>query len=180
MPALRDALRDLTEDVFFDLLESDEAYLLVLDVPGITADSLGWTVEDGRLSITGQRAKAVPDDYHYLEENRSLFLDVDLPLPDEVRAADVEANAVVERGVLELTLPKSEPGSEETTIDIIETKTAGDENGDIASEGDAGTTANRTSDTGIDADTDTDIDTNTDTDADTNTDTDADTDTNSR
>lgn len=170
MPALRDALRDLTEDVFFDLLESDEAYLLVLDVPGITADSLGWTVEDGRLSITGQRAKAVPDDYHYLEENRSLFLDVDLPLPDEVRAADVEANAVVERGVLELTLPKSEPGSEETTIDIIETKTAGDENGDTASEGDAGTTANRTSDTGIDADTDTDtdIDTNTDTDTDTN------------
>jgi len=39
MSALRDALRELPDAVFADLLESDEAYRLVLDVPGVTADT---------------------------------------------------------------------------------------------------------------------------------------------
>ncbi|RZH68378.1 Hsp20/alpha crystallin family protein [Natrinema altunense] len=117
MSALRDALRDLSEDVFFDLLESDDAYLLVLDVPGVSAESLDLAIEDGRISIDARREKEPAGDYRYVEENRSLFLDVDLPLPDD--ASDAGAEAAVDRGVLELTLPKR--GShEETTIDIVD------------------------------------------------------------
>ncbi|AFO57847.1 MULTISPECIES: Hsp20/alpha crystallin family protein [Natrinema] len=117
MSALRDALRDLSEDVFFDLLESEDAYLLVLDIPGVSAESLDIAIEDGRISIDAQRDKDPVGDYQYLEENRSLFLDVDLPLPDD--ASDAGAEAAVDRGVLELTLPKR--GSrEETTIDIVD------------------------------------------------------------
>ncbi|ELY53327.1 Hsp20/alpha crystallin family protein [Natronolimnohabitans innermongolicus] len=115
MSALRDALRDLSEDVFFDLLESDDAYLLVVDVPGVSADSLEVAVDDGRLSIDAHREKASDDGYRYVEENRSLFVDVDLPLPDDAVSAQTEAT--VERGVLELTLPKASGGGE-TTIDV--------------------------------------------------------------
>ncbi|APX95408.1 Hsp20/alpha crystallin family protein [Natronorubrum daqingense] len=117
MPALRDALGDLSEDVFFDLLESDDDYLLVLDVPGVSAELLDLTVENGRISIDAHREKPTDDHYHYLEENRSLFFDVDLPVPEDV--LETEATATVERGVLELTLPKRSGGGE-TTIDVVD------------------------------------------------------------
>ncbi|WP_254531771.1 Hsp20/alpha crystallin family protein [Natrinema gelatinilyticum] len=116
MSALRDALRDLSEDVFFDLLESKDAYLLILDVPGVSAESLDLTIEDGRISIDAHREKEPAGDYRYLEENRSLFFDVELPLPDD--ASDANAKATVDRGVLELILPKRGV-SGETTIDIV-------------------------------------------------------------
>ncbi|MWV40513.1 MULTISPECIES: Hsp20/alpha crystallin family protein [Natrialba] len=116
MSALRDALRDLSEDVFFDLLESEDAYLVVLDVPGITADSLEVSVENRRLTVDAHREKDLPGEFRYLEENRSLFVDVDLPLPRDARGG--ETDVAVERGVLEVTIPKCE--SPETTIDVVE------------------------------------------------------------
>lgn len=117
MSALRDALRDLSDDVFFDLLESEDAYLLVLDVPGVAAESLDIAIEDGRIAIDAKREKEPTGDYRYLEENRPLFLDVELPLPDD--ASDAGAEASVNRGVLELTLPKRGSG-EGTAIDIVD------------------------------------------------------------
>ncbi|APW97766.1 heat-shock protein Hsp20 [Halobiforma lacisalsi AJ5] len=118
MSALRDALRDLSEDVFFDLLESDDAYLLVVDVPGVTAESIDLTIEDGTLSIDARRVKDrdVPDEYQYIEENRSLFFDVTLPIPKD--AIPGNAETAVERGVLELTLPKR--GGGETKIEVVD------------------------------------------------------------
>ncbi|WP_255168634.1 Hsp20/alpha crystallin family protein [Natrononativus amylolyticus] len=116
MSALRDALRDLSDAVFFDLLEGDEAYLLVLDVPGVSAETLDVAVEGGRISIEARREKNVPRAYQYLEENRSLFLDADLPLPRD--ATEAGARASVERGVLELHLPKR-TAADETAIEIV-------------------------------------------------------------
>jgi HSP20 family molecular chaperone IbpA len=104
MNALRDALRDLPEAVFADLLESDDAYLLVLDLPGASAETVDVTVEDGRLGIEARREKALPSEFRYLREDRSLFLDAELPLPPRVSGTDAEA--AIERGVIELTLPK--------------------------------------------------------------------------
>ncbi|WP_312909095.1 Hsp20/alpha crystallin family protein [Natronosalvus caseinilyticus] len=135
MSALRDALRDLSDAAFFDLLESDESYLLVLDVPGVSAETVDVAVEDGRIRIEARRQKNLPEEYHYLEENRPLFVDVDLPLPDD--ATESDAAASVDRGVLELALPKRE-GTDRTPIDVVsdsEDSAAGDAdrdgNGDI-------------------------------------------------
>ncbi|MHC3437571.1 Hsp20/alpha crystallin family protein [Natrialbaceae archaeon A-gly3] len=116
MSALRDALRDLPEAVFFDLLESDEAYLLVLDVPGVSAETLEVTVEDGRIVVDAEREKSLPQEFDYIEENRPALVEVDLPLPN--RATESGAEASVSRGVLELWLPKREAG--ETKIDVVE------------------------------------------------------------
>jgi len=104
MSALRDALRDLPETVFADLLESEDAYLLVVDLPGATAETVTVSAAGGRIHIEARRVKDVPDGFEYTAEERSLFLDGDLPVPGD---ADVEnATATVERGVLELHLPK--------------------------------------------------------------------------
>jgi HSP20 family protein len=115
MSALRDALRDLPDAVFADVLESDEAYLLVLDLPGVTADTVDASVDGSRLRVEARRAKDVPVEFDYVEEERSLFLDVELPLPPGVSGADAEGT--VDRGVLELRLPKDE-ATPETTVPI--------------------------------------------------------------
>ncbi|GGN98024.1 MULTISPECIES: Hsp20/alpha crystallin family protein [Haloarcula] len=117
MSALREALRDLPDAVFADVLESEEAYLLVLDLPGVTAETLDVSVEGGRLVIEGQRSKDVPQEFRFVREDRSVFLDVELPLPPD--ATGQGAEGAVDRGVLELTLPKA-TAAPSTTIPIDE------------------------------------------------------------
>ena len=106
MSALRDALRDLPDAVFADLLESDDGYVLVVDLPGATAETTEVLVEDGRIEIEGRREKAVPDGFEYVREDRPLFLDAELPLPSAADGAG--ADAEIDRGVLEISLPKRE------------------------------------------------------------------------
>jgi HSP20 family protein len=115
MSALRDALGDLPEAVFADVLESEEAYMLVIDLPGATAETVDARIEGNRLVIEARREKDLPPEFQYVEENRSLFLDAELPLPRDVSGA--EAEGTVDRGVLEITLPKASatPG---TTVPI--------------------------------------------------------------
>lgn len=90
--------------MFADLLESDDAYRLVVDLPGVTADGLDVEVRAGRLAIEARREKAVDAEYRYVEEGRDLFFDADLPLPPDASAEGAEA--ALDRGVLEVTLPK--------------------------------------------------------------------------
>ena len=106
MSALRDALRDLPDAVFADLLESDDGYVLVVDLPGATAETTEVLVEDGRIDIEGRREKTVPDGFEYVREDRPLFLDAELPLPNDADGAG--ADAEIDRGVLEISLPKRE------------------------------------------------------------------------
>jgi len=115
MSALRDALRDLPDAVYADLLEGEDAYLLVVDLPGTTPETVDVRVETGRLVVEARREKAVPPEFRYVSEERSLFLDAELPLPPD--AAGSEAEGSVERGVLELHIPKQSAASE-TTIPI--------------------------------------------------------------
>jgi len=104
MSALRDALRDLPDAVFADLLESDDGYVLVVDLPGATAETTEVLAEDGRIVIEGRRDKGVPEGFRYVSEDRPLFLDAELPLP--VDADGSGADAEIDRGVLEVTIPK--------------------------------------------------------------------------
>jgi HSP20 family protein len=115
MSALRDALRDLPDSVFSDLLESDDAYLLVIDLPGATAETVDAWVDGRRLHLEAQREKDLPSEFRYLQENRSLFIDAEFPLPPDATETDAEAS--MDRGVLELRLPKTNTG---TRISITE------------------------------------------------------------
>jgi len=117
MSALREALRDLPDAVFADLLESEDAYLLVIDLPGVRGETVDATVDDGRLAIEARREKDVPAGFRYRSEDRALFLDLEVPLPPDATGRGAEAE--MEQGVLELRLPK-EGESEATTIPVDE------------------------------------------------------------
>jgi HSP20 family molecular chaperone IbpA len=114
MSPLRDALQELPSAVFADLLESADAYLVVLDLPGVTADTTTLSVDRGRLSVEARREKDLPsdEDFRYIREERSLFLDVDLPLPPDATGSG--ASAEMERGVLAITLPKRDAAPDQT------------------------------------------------------------------
>jgi HSP20 family molecular chaperone IbpA len=109
MDAIQSALRQLPPSVFADVLEADDAYRIVIDLPGVTADTLDLTTEDGRLQIAAHRSKDVPGSFQYLREERDLFIDAQLPLPPGVDATDAEAT--IERGVLTVTLPRTDGGN---------------------------------------------------------------------
>ncbi|WP_458205574.1 Hsp20/alpha crystallin family protein [Haladaptatus sp. NG-SE-30] len=112
MSALRDALRELPDAVFADLLESDDEYLLVLDMPGVTEETIDIDVTNGRLQIEARREKDVPREFDYLSEERSLFLDAELPLPPDATGSGAEAT--IARGVLEIVLPKQSSPPEQS------------------------------------------------------------------
>lgn len=101
--------------MFADVLESDDDYLLVVDLPGVTTETVDISVDGGKLVIEAQREKDVDHEFRYVDEDRSLFLDVDLPLPPD--ATGQGASAAVDSGVLELTLPKAS-AAPETTIPV--------------------------------------------------------------
>jgi HSP20 family protein len=112
MRALRDALADLPGAAFADLLERDDAYLLVVDVPGATAESTEVTADGRRLRVAVERAADPPEGFEYVRRDRDATLTLDIPLPPDADAAG--ASATVERGVLELRLPRGAGGTEVT------------------------------------------------------------------
>jgi len=104
MSKLREALQDLPEPVFADLLEDDDSYLLVIDLPGASAETTDISLERGRLHVEARREKAPDHEFSYVEEDRPLFLDAEIPLPPD--ATHEESEAEMERGVLSVLLPK--------------------------------------------------------------------------
>jgi len=128
MSALRDALRDLPDAVFADLLESDDGYVLVVDLPGAAAETTEVLAEDGRIVIEGRREKGVPEGFRYVREDRPLFLDAELPLPGDADGSGAEAE--IDRGVLEVTIPKR-------TGDVSRTIPVDDADADSSDEADA-------------------------------------------
>ena len=120
MSTLRDALRDLPDAVSADLHESADAYLLVVDLPGVTAETVTIHATSAGVRIEGVREKSIPEGFSYRSEKRSLFLDAELPLPDDADAEAEAARATVERGVFELWLPKHDGGTGSGTTIAVE------------------------------------------------------------
>ena len=91
-----------------DVVETEGAYELSLDLPGVGRDALDITLEDGTLSISGERAvdsRHQDGRFHRVERRygrffRSFTLGSDLD-PDAVEAT-------YDDGVLHVTVGKSE------------------------------------------------------------------------
>ncbi|HLH67426.1 MAG TPA: Hsp20/alpha crystallin family protein [Solirubrobacteraceae bacterium] len=89
-----------------DLVETDDHYILLADLPGLTEADVSIQLEDGVLTISGQRRpEHEQEGYHRLERAFGSFAR-SLTLPDGIDAGDIRAH--LERGVLELRIPKPE------------------------------------------------------------------------
>ena len=91
-----------------DLLETDDQFVLRADLPGMSEDDVKIEVEDGTLTISGERKaehETKQEGYYRVERAYGTF-SRSLTLPRGVDPAAVTAN--FDRGVLEVRIPKPE------------------------------------------------------------------------
>jgi HSP20 family protein len=91
-----------------DISERKDAYLVTVELPGVEADDLQVTLEDGLLTIQGERQftnDAAEQRFHRVERRYGAFRR-SITLPAQVMAEGIEAT--VEDGVLQILVPKME------------------------------------------------------------------------
>ncbi len=90
-----------------DLYETDEEYVLELELPGYSKEEVDVSFERGALTISGARSHEAEDEgktYHVRECSFERF-NRTFTLPETVRTDDVRAE--LEGGVLKVRLPKA-------------------------------------------------------------------------
>ena len=116
-----------------DLLENDNAYLVVFDAPGARAGDVDVRFESDTLTVRIDRFRDLHEDYEMRFPGRGLSLTGSVAFPE---AADVEADAadatLTQNGTLEVLIPKRDPdeeaaAAEETPDDGVEVDDEADE-----------------------------------------------------
>ncbi len=91
-----------------DISERKDAYLITVEVAGIEADDLQITMEDGLLTIQGERQfaqESSEQQFHRVERRYGAFRR-SITLPAHVMAEGIQASA--DNGVLQILVPKME------------------------------------------------------------------------
>lgn len=90
-----------------DLLESDDAYLVVLDAPGTTASDIQVRYRNGAVLVRIDRFREYHEGYEMRFPGRGLSLDARVALPrDAIVDADHATATLQENGTLSIELPK--------------------------------------------------------------------------
>lgn len=108
-----------------DVLESDDAYLVVFDTPGVEREDIDVDYEAGTVEVRIERFREFREGYEMRAPGRGLSLHgrADLPADADVDPAGATAT-LTDHGTLQVELPKRESDS-----DTDEEKTAA-ESGD--------------------------------------------------
>ena len=119
MERMQKRMSDLMEDVeskeeeegvakpLADVLETEEAIVVTMDMPGVDKQDVDITILDDELRVVAERkrgAEVAEKDYHKRERTSKKF-DRKVLLPARVKMD--EAKASLAEGVLEITLPKA-------------------------------------------------------------------------
>lgn len=91
-----------------DIVETEQAYLLHFELPGLTREDIEITLENNVLRLAGERKfdqEAQKQTYHRLERAYGAFVRT-FTLPTQVAADKVEAT--FKDGVLTVNVPKAE------------------------------------------------------------------------
>jgi HSP20 family protein len=91
-----------------DISERKDAYLVAVELPGVKAEDLDITMEDGLLTIQGERHFAhdsSEQQFHRVERRYGAFRR-SITLPAHVMAEEIQASC--EDGVLQIMVPKAE------------------------------------------------------------------------
>ncbi|MBD2857676.1 Hsp20/alpha crystallin family protein [Spongiibacter sp. KMU-158] len=87
-----------------DVVESESAWLLSMDVPGVAKEAIEITVEERILTVKTERSIDYGEQRQAVRERRAGQVSRQFRLPETVDAQNIEAR--VENGVLSLALPK--------------------------------------------------------------------------
>jgi HSP20 family protein len=91
-----------------DISERKDAYLVMVELPGVEPDDFQITMEEGLLTIQGERQfdqESSEQQFHRVERRYGAFRR-SITLPAQVQAEQIEAS--FENGVLQIVVPKME------------------------------------------------------------------------
>lgn len=91
-----------------DIHESDQAFTVWMDVPGMSSDDIDITLDRNLLTVRGERSFSTErreEDFRRVERRTGAF-ERSVTLPSHVDAEGI--NASVTDGVLEIVIPKAE------------------------------------------------------------------------
>ena len=91
-----------------DISERKDAYLVAVELPGLKPEDLDITMEDGLLTIQGERQfaqESSEQQFHRVERRYGAFRRA-ITLPAHVMAEGIQAS--FEDGVLQILVPKAE------------------------------------------------------------------------
>lgn len=91
----------------YDVSESEEAFSVQVNLPGVNREGIDISLDDDTLTITGTRAQHVPSDWRPLRREISQS-DYRLSLRLNVPVNEDKIQASVEHGVLDLSIPKAD------------------------------------------------------------------------
>ncbi|MDX1672589.1 MAG: Hsp20/alpha crystallin family protein [Balneolaceae bacterium] len=100
-----------------DIIESEEDYKIVLDLPGLSKKEINIALKDQVLTVKGERADELDEEEQYRRQERSHgVFSRSFALPQHVNAA--ETKATFRNGVLTITMPKSDVLKDSKSIPI--------------------------------------------------------------
>ena len=91
-----------------DISETDAAYLVKAEIPGVAKEDVKVTLQDGVLTIAGERHKEKEEKnkkFHRIERSFGSFMR-SFRIPDDVDESTIKAE--FKDGILNVTLTKSE------------------------------------------------------------------------
>ena len=102
-----------------DLLEGEDAYLIVFDAAGATAEDIGVRFEGRTVSVRIDRFREFYEGYEMVFPGRGLALSGDVELPPEATVDADRADATLTRtGTLEILIPKAESETTEADAEV--------------------------------------------------------------
>ena len=107
--------RDFAPDC--DIIESDEQFKIVIDLPGLAKKEIGISLKNQVLTIKGERdiKAGEGEEFKRQERKRGAFAR-SFALPKNVNTAEISAN--FKNGVLTVGMPKSEKLKDTTSIPV--------------------------------------------------------------
>lgn len=100
--------RDTVWNPSVDILETEDGYELKAEVPGLKKEDIQVSLEDGLLTIRGekkQESETRKRNYHFVERVFGKF-ERSFRLPENVKGDAIQAK--YDSGVLSIVIPKSE------------------------------------------------------------------------
>lgn len=106
-PSFADELIDRMADVvpLAELQESDDAYVIDIELPGVRREDVTLEVSNGWLSVTGERRERHRTGLLRRSTRTTGRFHLQVALPDEIDTDAVTAN--LDHGMLTVTLPKA-------------------------------------------------------------------------
>jgi HSP20 family protein len=116
-PELKEPMTSAEWSPLVDITEDDKEYLVKAEIPEVKKEDLKVKVEDGTLSITGERRSEKEEKgkkFHRIERAYGSF-ERSFTLPDDADATKVSSD--FKEGVLKVHLPKN-PNAKPKSIEV--------------------------------------------------------------